>query len=233
MSSNTERGYGARIGNAEKLVRALESFNNYQTTKPELSIPGMNEQIALIKNLNTQVASTKQVYSLAVENRLQILEKNPDSIKKMLSPINASVKAFFGKEAKQSLDVASIIKKMRGKNIVKSINSEENTISQSYQSYHSKTQFFADLIVNVSAFDNDYNPINPKLSVTSLKALYDNAVSANKYVVYCHTQFVLTNEKRIKAYELLSLNAIRAKESVKAQYGTQSVEYRLVKSLCI
>ena len=233
MNSKSERGYGARIGNAEKMVRALESFNNYQTTMPELSIAGMNEQISLIKNLNVQVTIAKQSYSLAVENRLQILEKNPDSIEKMLSPINASVKAFFGKEAKIAIDVAHIIKKIRGKNILKSNDSEANRISQSYQSYHSKTQFFADLIVYVSEFGNDYNPINQKLHVTSLKTLYDNAVSANKYVVHSHAQFVLDNDKRIKAYELLSLNAFRVKENVKAQYGTQSVEYRLVKSLYI
>lgn len=233
MNANTERGYGARIGNAQKLVQALESFSNYQSAKPELSIAGINQQIAVIQNLNNEVASKKQAYSLAVENRLKVFVKNPDSIEKMLSPINAIVKVTYGKQAKESLDVAHIIKKMRGKNIVKSRDPEVNTISQSYQSYNSKIQFFADLMVNVSASGTDYNPINPKLSVTSLKALYDAAVTANKNVVYSHAQFVLINEKRIKAYDLLTQNGFRVKENVKAQYGNQSVEYRLIKSLCI
>jgi hypothetical protein len=88
-------------------------------------------------------------------------------------------------------------------------------------------------MVNISASETDYNPINPKLSVTSLRTLYDTAVTANKNVVYSHAQFVLINEKRIKTYDLLSQNAFRVKESVKAQYGNQSVEYRLIKSLFI
>lgn len=233
MNSNTERGYGARIGNAQKLLQALESFSSYQSIKPELSIAAINQQIAAIQSLNNEVASKKQAYSLAVDNRIKIFVKNPDSIEKMLSPINAIVKVIYGKQAKEALDVAHIIKKMRGKNIMKSHDPEVNTISQSYQSYNSKIQFFADLVVNISASGTDYSRINPKLSATSLKTLYDTAVTANKNVVYSHTQFVLINEKRINAYDLLSQNAFRVKENVKAQYGNLSVEYRLVKNLCI
>lgn len=233
MNPNTERGYGARIGNAQKLVQALESFNDYQPQRPELSIAGIHEQIAGIKNLNNEVASKKQAYSLAVENRLQILEKNPDSIKKILAPINASVKAAFGRQSGESLMVARIIEKMRGCNMNKNKDPEVNTISQSHQSYHSKTQFFADLVVTISNFRTDYSPTNPKLHVTSLKALYDAAVDANKKVTEFHTYFVLSNGKRIDAYGLLSQNASRVKEGVKAQYGSQSVEYRLIKSLPI
>jgi hypothetical protein len=233
MNSNTERGYGARIGNAQKLVNALESFNNYQPQRPELSIAGINEQIATIKNLNNEVASKKQAYSMAVENRLKIFDKNPDSIKKILSPINANVKVIYGKNSKEAIDVAHIIKKMRGKNIVKSNSPEVNSISQSYQSFHSKTQFLADLVVNISTFGSNYNPVNPKLSVTSLKDLYNTAVTASNLIVESNAKFVLINAKRINAYDLLSQNAMSVKESVKAQYGQQSVEYRIVKGLHI
>lgn len=233
MNSNTERGYGARIGNAQKLVNALESFNNYQPQRPELSIAGVNEQIIAIQNLNNEVASKKQAYSLAVENRLKILEKSPDSIKKILSPINANVKAIYGRSAKEALIVAGIIEKMRGANIVKPKNPEVDTVSQSYQSYHSKTQFFSDLIANIADFGSDYNPANFKLRVISLKALYNDAVNANNGVVNSHVQFSLTNRKRIEAYLNLSDSATRIKESIKAQYGSQSVEYRLIKSLYV
>ena len=233
MNQTAERGYGARIGNAQKLVSALESFNNYQPQRPELSITGISEQITLIRNLNTEVASKKQAYSLAVENRLQIFDKNPDSIKKILSPINANVKVSYGKNSKQATDVAHIIKKMRGKNIVKANAGEENSISQSYQSFHSKIQFFADLVATISTFGSDYSPINPKLSKVSLKDLYDTAVAANNLIVESNAKFVLINGKRINAYSNLSQNAISVKESVKAQYGQQSVEYRIVKGLYI
>ncbi|MFC7775077.1 hypothetical protein [Flavobacterium sp. GCM10027622] len=233
MNSTTERGYGARIGNAQKLVQALESFSNYQSVQPELSIAKLNEQIAAIHNLNNEVASKKQAYSLAVEHRLQILEKSPNSIKKVLSPINANVKAVYGRSAKEALLVAGIIEKMRGANIAKPKNPEVDTVSQSYQSYHSKTQFFADLIANISDFGSEYSLANSKLNVISLQALYNDAVAANNGVVDSHVQFSLTNSRRIEAYSNLSHSATRIKESVKAQYGTQSVEYRLIKSFFI
>lgn len=233
MNQTTERGYGARIGNAAKLVQALQSFDNYQPQRPELSIAGIHEQIEAIKNLNNEVATKKQAYSLAVENRLQILEKNPDSIKKILSPINANVKVIYGKNSTEATDVARIIKKMRGKNMVKSNTPEAKTISQSYQSYHSKVQFFADLVASISTFGSNYNPVNPKLSITSLKELYKTAVSANNLIVESNANFVLINQKRINSYTMLSQNALCVKESVKAQYGQQSVQYRIVKGLHI
>ncbi|MCL9806028.1 hypothetical protein NAT51_10865 [Flavobacterium amniphilum] len=233
MNQTTERGYGARIGNAAKLVQALESFNNYQPQKPELSIAGISEQIAAIRNLNNEVASKKLAYSLAVENRLQIFDKNQDSIRNILSPINANVKVSYGKNSKQAKDVAHIIKKMRGKNIAKANANEGNSISQSYQSFHSKTQFFADLVATISTFGSDYCPVNPKLNEVSLKDLYDNAVAANNLIVESNAKFVLINEKRIDAYFNLSQNAIGVKESIKAQFGPQSVEYRIVKGLYI
>jgi hypothetical protein len=233
MNSNTERGYGARIGNAQKLVQALESFSNYQSAKPELSIAGINQQIAAIQTLNNEVAAKKQAYSMAVENRLKVFVKNPDAIMMLLSPINANVKVIYGKNSKEASDVAHIIEKMRGNNIMKSNDSKENTISQSYQSFHSKIQFFADLVANISAFGNNYNPVNPKISVVSLKNIYNAAVAASNLIVESNAKFVLTNEKRINAYKVLSQNGLMVKESVKAQYGIRSSEYKLIRSLYI
>jgi hypothetical protein len=43
----------------------------------------------------------------------------------------------------------------------------------------------------------------------------------------------MTRESRTTKYEQLSQLCQRLKESVKAQYGTQSVEYKLVKGLKI
>lgn len=233
MNSKNERGYGARIGNAEKLVTALQTFNNYQPQKPELSIAQINTQIAEIKTQNNLVATKKQAHSLAVENRLQVFEKDPNSIKKILSPINATVKVTYGRNAKEATNVAHIIEKMRGNNIIKANIADANSISQSYQSYNSKIQFFADLVTNITNYGTQYNPTNQNLSVPSLQVLYNNAITANNLVVDSYAQFALINDKRIADYANLAQNAIRIKDSVKAQYGQESVEYRLIKSLQI
>lgn len=233
MKSSTENSYGARIGNAESLVTALQGFKNYQSPKPELSIEGFRSLIDNIKNQNTQIAVSKQNYSLAVEARVKIFEKDQYSVSRILSPINATVKVSFGKEAKESNDVAGIISKIRGANARNMKNTEGTFVSQSHRSYNSKVQFFSDLIANLSNFGGNYAPSKSELALESLTVLYQNAVVANNAVMEMYSQFVQKNDIRLNAYENLSKIALRIKENVKAQYGFNSSEYNLVKKLKI
>ena len=142
MKSISENSYGDRIGNAENLLTALQSFNGYQSSKPELSIEVFRASIADIKDQNNQVAVNRQNYALAVEIRVKIFENDPYSVKRILSPINATVKVSFGKDAKETTDVIGIIFKMRGANMRTVKSNAETFVSQSYQSYNSKSQFF-------------------------------------------------------------------------------------------
>ncbi len=235
MSSNSEVSYGARIGNAEKLVAALQNFNGYVPVKPEYSINNYSTLITEIKSENNTVATNKQSYSLAVDNRQRIFDTGDDSIKKLLSPINGAIKVIYGRTAKEATDAAAIIAKIRGANIKKSSSTtpNEETVSQSYQSYNSKVQFFSDLIVNLTNFGNNYTPANTTLTVPALTAKYNSAVTANAEVMNTFTQFAQANTVRITKYDLLSQTAIRIKDSVKAQYGNNSTEYLLIKGLKI
>lgn len=233
MRSISERSYGARIGNAEKLVTALQTFTDYQPQKPEFSISEFNAQIIQIKNQNSTVASKKQIYSLEVENRKQLFEKDTYSIKKILSPINATVKASFGKEAKEATDVAGIIAKIRGANTKSATATDHKTVSQSYQSFSSKTQFFADLITYLTHFGSNYNPSNAALTIANLETLHSNASTANNQVMDSFSQFIQNNDLRIEAYNSLSQTALRIKDNVKSQYGLNSTEYTLIKKLSI
>ncbi|WP_395057923.1 hypothetical protein [Flavobacterium sp.] len=233
MKSTSENSYGARIGNAEKLATALQTFVNYQPQKPEFSFNEFNNFITQIKNLNNTVATKKQTYSLSVESRKQLFEKSDYSIQKILSPINATVKASFGKQAKEATDVASIIAKIRGANTKPTTTTDQASVSQSYQSYSSKTQFFADLITNLTNFGVNYNPSNNQLLVTNLDAIHTNATAANNQVMDSYSQLKQNNDTRISSYNQLSQIAIRIKDSIKSQYGNQSSEYNLVKGLKI
>lgn len=106
MRSSSEKGYGARIANAEKLVAALQNFNGYVPIKPGYSISNYADLITTTKAQNTSVASTKQSYSLAVDYRIQIFDKGDIAISKILSPINGTVKVSFGRTSKEAKDVA-------------------------------------------------------------------------------------------------------------------------------
>ncbi len=235
MKSTSEVSYGARIGNAEKLVIALQNFSNYQPVKSEFSIASFNNLIVDIKAKNNLVAEKKQNYSLAVENRKQIFETGPNSIGKRLSPINGAVKVSFGRTAKESTDIASIIAKIRGANnkTKKTATPEEASVSQSYQSYNSKAQFFSDLIVNLTNLSANYTPSNQLINISELNTLYNQAISANGEVMNSFTQFSQTNKNRIADYLTLSQTAIRIKDGIKAQYGNNSTEYKLIKGLKI
>lgn len=235
MRSTSETSYGARIGNAEKLVATLQNFDNYLPIKPEYSIDSYTDLINTTKGLNKTVAEKKQTYSLAVEERIQIFEKRPGAINKILSPINSTIKGIYGRTGKESTDVAGIIAKMRGANSKNAIsmNSNEATVSQSYQSYNSRAQYFSDLIVNLTNFGTNYEPANTILAVQSLNDLYNEAITSNALVMDTYTKFAQNNASRIDSYYTLSQTAIRIKDSVKAQYGNNSTEYLLIKGLRI
>lgn len=157
------------------------------------------------------------------------------AIKKILSPINGAVKVAYGRTSKEATDVAGIIAKIRGANIrkSKSTNPDEQTVSQSYQSFNSKAQFFSDLIVNLNNFREDYQPANSTLKIARLTDIYTAAITANSLVMNSFTQFAQSNTTHIDGYFELSQTAIRIKDSVKAQYGYNSTEYALIKGLKI
>jgi hypothetical protein len=233
MRSNSETGYGARINNAEKLITALKNCKNYQPQKPELAISTFSEQVAAIKDQNKTVATKKQSYSLAVDARKNIFTTNDNSIKKNLSPINATIKSSFGKTAKESTDVASMIAKIRGANAKtkNTVNPDQVTVSQSYRSYGSQIQMFNDVLTNLANFGDSYTPSNPNLTIDSLTKLAAKANELNNNVMDNFTQLKQNNDSRLKSYDDLNKIAIRIKDSIKAQYGNTSSEYKVIKGL--
>jgi hypothetical protein len=235
MKSNSEKSFGARIGNAEKLVTALQNFSDYQALKPEYSITEYSNFITNIKAQNDVVATKKKTFSLSIDHRHQIFNTGNNAIKKVLSPINGVVKVIYGKNAKESKDIAAIIAKLRGANgrKRKTQKLEVETISQSYQSYNSRVQFFEDLIVYLTNFGGDYAPVNEVISIAKLTNIYNSAIEANNQVMDSLTKFVQVNDARIVSYAQLSITAQSIKDSIKSQYGYNSVEYNIIKGLKI
>lgn len=235
MSSTSEKSYGSRIGNAEKMLSALQSFNSYHAPHPELEIAVLDDRIKEIKALNRRVASTKQNNSLAIAARKGLYVSDELSISKALLAINGNVMATFGRKSKESIDIYTIVKKTRGTNKKTPKNPDEDSISQSYQSFNSIIQFFSDVVVHLTRFemDGNYNPSDARLDLASLNAQYEAAVAANNLVVSTFSSFKQTNATRIEKYAFLSTLALRIKDSVVAQYGKNSPEYAVVKKLFI
>lgn len=235
MGSTPERSYGARIGNAEKMLTALQSFTNYHAPHPELEIAALDGLIDEIKALNRGVASAKQDHSLAIVARMGLYESADLSIDKALVVINANVMATFGKKSQESAAIHSLVKKARGTNRRAGKNPDDESISRSYQSYNSIVQFFADVVVHLTRFeaDGNYIPSDPRLTIASLNAQYEAAVAANNLVVGTYSNFKQVNGDRVAKYAFLADLCKRLKYNVLSQYGKNSAEYALIRTFVV
>ena len=127
-----------------------------------------------------------------------------------------------------------MITKIRGIKVARSATTEiTDTISQSERSYGTILQTFSDLISTLTIFGANYAPTNAELSVTKLTQKRDLATQINIKSIEELGALKIARESRTTKYEQLSQLCQRLKETVKAQYGTQSVEYKLVKGLKI
>ena len=127
-----------------------------------------------------------------------------------------------------------MITKIRGIKVARSATTEiTDTISQSERSYGTMLQTFSDLISTLTIFGVNYSPTNAELSVIKLTQKRDLATQINIKSIEELGALKIARESRTTKYEQLSQLCQRLKETVKAQYGTQSVEYKLVKGLKI
>ena len=234
MASISETSFGKKLENAQALATHLQSFNNYAELNAELSVANLNNKVQELLNNNALVASKLQSYSISVEAKQNIFTKLPNSIAKIVTPVVANVRSIYGKSSKEVEIVSSYISKIRGIKVAKSnVTDEQNAVSQSERSYGTMLQTFSDLIVALESLGTNYTPANSECSIANLKQKRDLATQFNTTAVEDFGQLKMARETRTTKYEALSALCQRLKETVKAQYGTQSVEYKLVKGLKI
>ena len=234
MASISETSFGKKLDNAQALATHLQSFNNYSELNTELSIANLNSKVQELLNNNADVASKLQSYSISVEAKQNIFTKQPNSIAKIVTPVVANVRSIYGKSSKEVEIVGSYITKIRGIKVAKpNVGAEQNAVSQSERSYGTMLQTFSDLIVALESLGTNYTPANSECTIVNLKQKRDLATQFNTESIQDFGQLKIARDSRTTKYEGLSELCQRLKETVKAQYGTQSVEYKLVKGLKI
>ena len=234
MASTTEKGFGAKLQQAQNLINVLGSFQNYHPPRNEESVQEMQQLTADLEALNTSQAAQSENYRYAVDIRLKAFNKSPGSVQKLLSPIYSAVKAQFGKDAKEAVFIAGIIRKIRGTKLVKkpavpSDSKVKAPISTSEQSYGSLTKLFGDLVTTLAQYPA-YNPSNPELSVAFLQQKQQSLSQLSADVVSYEQVLRLTRIERVSRYEELRDRVSRIKQYVKAQYGNNSPEHLSVRS---
>lgn len=234
MASISETSFGKRLDNAQALSTHLQSFQDYAELNAELSISNLNSKINESLTNNSEVATKLLAYSLSVDKKQNIFIKSQNSITKIVTPIIANVRSIFGKNSQEAQTVSALVIKIRGIKVKKTTtNADSETVSQSERSYGTILQTFSDIITTLGNFGTNYSPSNTECTIESLKEKRDLAREINTTSIQDYGQLKISREKRTLKYEELSKLCQRFKDTVKAQYGTQSVEYKLIKGLKI
>ncbi|MBL0145386.1 MAG: hypothetical protein IPP48_06140 [Chitinophagaceae bacterium] len=232
MASVSEKTFGSRLLNAEKILTHLTAFTGYNPSTDEQSISNYETLIATIKVQNNEAASKIQAYSAAVDIRQKLFQKNSDSLNKIMTPIGAAIRSAFGKTSKEAADIASLVTKVRGISIKKdSKEPNADTVSQSERSYGSMTQTFADMIATLENYGASYNPANDIVKLPQLKDKLITLTSANTAVTVAYGALKEKRDDRSDLYKQLTDITQRIKDAVKSQYGNTSTEYVLIKGL--
>ena len=234
MANISETSFGKRLENAQALATHLQEFENYTKLNAELSIANLNSKVQELLSTNTEVATKIQTYSMTIDAKQKIFLKAPNSISKIVTPVIANVRSIYGKNATETQNISNFITKIRGIKVARNSTTENTeTVSQSERSYGTMLQTFSDLITTLTTFGANYAPANSECSVTELTQKRDLATQINTKSIQDFGALKIARESRTTKYEQLSQLCQRLKETVKAQYGTQSVEYKLVKGLKI
>ena len=232
MASTSEVTIGAKVSNAEKVLTYLQSFTDYTAPDPALTVDALQALVASTKEKNTTAAAALQGYSSAVETRVKLVKKDPDSVIKSLSPIGAAVRSSYGKQAKEATDMSAMITKIRGIKVKKEQKDPKaEFVSQSQRSYGSITQNFSDLITTLTQFGSKYNPANPTIAIATLTTKLESVTAANIAVTSTYGKLTETRDDRSDLYKNLNVIVQRIKDAIKSQYGLNSTEYKLIKSL--
>lgn len=232
MASTSEVTFGSRLQNAEQLLTHLQSFTGYAPPATDQSPEHLQTLVTGMRTLNTEAARGTQAYSAAVDHRQKRFQKDSDGLAKIVTPIAAAVRAAFGRDSKESADIAAMITKTRSKKMKKGSNAPDTkSISQSEHSYGSLTQTFANIIDTLESYGARYAPANDSIKIISLKRMLRDLIEANTAVTAAFGSLKQTKDDRAALYKTLSALGPHIKDAVKSQYGANSSEHALIKGL--
>ncbi len=230
--ASSQASYASRIAKAEQLFQHINSFTNYNPGVPELTPSNFKALITGLSGTQEQHTLKHHDYAESARERREIFTTNRDSISKRLTLANAYIRARKGIDSQQYIDVNKLIQKIKSTRSVKvTINATDETISRSERSYGSQLQNFTDIIALLKRYGTDYQPANTIIDVPTFLTLQEVATTLNNKVTLNYGAYKPQITERQNGFKTLSETATRIKQMVKAQYGSNSTEYNLVKVL--
>jgi hypothetical protein len=237
MASQSEKSFGARLRKFQDAVQYAQNWEGYNPPRPQESIAELTQLVEKVITENQNETTSFAGYSEAVLTRKYLFTTRPGSIDKILVNIRGAVVAQYGKRTPQEKAIAALITTMRKTGIIKPPADPANPdaakgVSQSEQSFGSKTQYFSDIVTTIATMA-DYTTSNPDLALSALQARVQQLHNANNAVAD-HLQ-LLRNSRTLRTanYNDLADRMTRMKAYTKSQYGIRSAEYKALMSLGI
>lgn len=233
MASRSERTFGARLLRGQTLHQYISNFANYVPPRYEESMAGFGEFLQQISMINSEETVIRQQYNVTVTNRAAIFRENEYSVFKILTLIRNMVVAHYGRNSLELNQVDAIIRRMREAKLITKPATEdtpEEKISQSEKSYGSVTQMFSDLVTVLSQLPG-FSPSNPLLQIGNLQNMLAQLNQLNMEAAARYQQLKTVRARRRDLYKELNDRMIRIKAYVKANYGSKSQEYTLVREI--
>lgn len=230
---------GSKIENAEKMLISIHSFEGFIPPSPDDSEESMKVLLEKLRQSNHIEAATREDYRLKVKSRTSIFKGKMSSLRRLLSPIGSSVRSQYGRKSNEALTISKLIAKFRGNKItseaapllVTDEQVKEARIVASDQSYGSLLYYFRNIISSLGQLKPAFNPGNKEITIESLQSFADALSTSNNDLSLTQSTMKRTSVERETLYSQIKERMMRLKESIKSQFGTDSVEYRMVKGL--
>jgi hypothetical protein len=234
MAKKTESSLGARIKAAEDLNTIVGTYSAFKPLNPEDAPAEVSKLITTLKTADKAEATALQNYSVATADRNKLVNKDADSLRKLVSPIRAYLQARYGKEDKQFIAINSILNQIAGIELTKDKkNPDEKSISTTQQSYASLTQAFSDLIATIGTLTPAYTPTNEAITLEKLTTKHQTIEEANNKVTTSFNTLTDARKLRNDLYTDLKARVQRIKKTVLSQYGITSAEYIKIKGFLV
>ena len=241
MATNSETGHAKNVANFSQMLTICNSFGaKYNPSNPLLQLPQMTNSLAQSKECMASLNTLQATLSIALSARGGVFKP----FKVLVTRIGNAVKVSG--TSKQTQDqVTAIVRKLQGRRATPKLSEEEKQatlgtgqevveISSSQTSIDNLLENFDKLIKLLSSIP-EYAPNETELTVSSLKAHYEDMFAKNLAVINAEQPL---NSLRITRNELLyNANtgivnvANAAKLYTKSVFGATSPQYKQVTSL--
>lgn len=235
--ATSDTSFGKKLRNGQDLLTFVQGFAGYVPPRAQESVAALQALLSSVITANATEAITRQQYRAAVDARANAFRTGNNSIAKLTTLIRAAVEAQYGKKSGETSSIHTLIRSLRAvKPTAAPVNPDQpdavQTISRSQLSYGSQTQHFNDLINTLNQL-NGYNPSNTAIKIATLQTFVTQLSTLNNTVTQKFAALQMARATRTALYADLKDRTQRAKSYVKAQYGTVSNEYKLIKGLSV